>query len=59
MEWSMVLNSLAKLKIKWPRLHYVKKPVNIRMILALDEAEKRMDRIHIALDELRRVSSLR
>jgi hypothetical protein len=59
MEGHMVLISMTWLKIKWPRLHYVKKPVNIRMILALDEAEKRMDRIHIALDELRRVSSLR
>ncbi len=59
MEGHMFMISLARLKIKWPRLHFVKKPVNIRMVLALHEAEKRMDKVRLALDERIRIDSLR
>ena len=59
MEWSMVLFNLAKLKIKWPKLHFDKKPADIPGILALAEAEKRMDRIRIGMDEMKRVSSFK
>jgi hypothetical protein len=59
MERRMVLISLAGLKIKWPRLHFREKPVNIHKILALYEAEKRMDEMRIVLDEIMRNSRLR
>ncbi len=59
MERHMGQVSLTWLKIKWPKLNFVKKPVNIRMILALQEAEKRMDKVRLVLDERIRLGSLR
>jgi hypothetical protein len=55
----MVLISLAWIKIKWPRLHFRKKPEDIRMVLALQEAEKRMEKIRIEMDVFSRLSNLR
>jgi hypothetical protein len=59
MERHMVLISLAWIKIKWPRLHFRKKPEDIRKVLVLREAEKRMEKIRIEMDVFRRSSSLR
>ncbi len=59
MERHMVLFSLDRLKIKWPRLSFTRKPDNINQILALAEAEKRMDKVRLALDERIRINTLR
>jgi hypothetical protein len=59
MERYMKPVSLAGLKTKLPRIRFTKRPVNIRMILALHEAEKGMEKIRIEMDAMRRFNSLR
>ena len=51
MERSMVLFGLERPKLAWLRRLFQKKPVDYSMVLALHEAEKRMDKVHIALNE--------
>lgn len=55
--------SVALLAMEWPgfawlRKHFLKRPVDISKVLALREAEKRAEKMHVALDERRRISSL-
>jgi hypothetical protein len=55
--------SMAQIAMEWPRLSWLsksllRKPVDISKVLALHEAEKRLEAVHMALDERRRISCL-
>ena len=58
MEGSVALLAMEWSGLAWLRKHFLKRPVDICKVLALREAEKRAEKMHVALDERRRISSL-
>ena len=55
--------SMAQIAMEWPKAAwlkkvFVKRPADISRVLALHEAEKKVEVMHMALDERRRFSNL-
>jgi hypothetical protein len=59
MEGHMALISLVSRKIKWPRLYFVRKPININKLLAFREDEKRIDKLRTEIDMYRCINCFR
>ncbi len=58
MEGSMAQIAMERPRDPWLSMRFLKRPVDINKFLALREAEKRVEKMHMALDERRRISSL-
>ena len=58
MEGSVAQIAMERSGFAWLRKRFLKRPVNISKVLALREADKRVEKMHMALDERRRISSL-
>ncbi len=58
MEGSMAQIAMERPRDPWLSKRFLKRPVDINKVLMLREAEIRVEKMHMALDERRRISSL-